>query len=404
MVLALGCEAGQTAPCGGCAQGAVCNPQTGVCEFVASCLPTTPLACGGSSDFCQNGSCQQCPSGTLNCDGVGECECAGSCNGTACQLGNTCQANTPFGCSGTMGFCQNGSCQQCPSGMLNCDGLGECECAGSCSGTICETGNLCQPTAAFACGQNTSFCQNGSCQQCPSGMLNCDGVGDCECGGSCNGSACQSGRPCDPQTAKSCEYFTLYCNAGSCGPCPAGRFNCDGVGDCECQTGCSGASCSTGPGNCDPKQPNTCANAQAYCDINTCRLCPQGIFNCDGVGECECSGTCLGYQCDTSTSCQEWVFNSCGAEGLYCFGNRCMPCSPGLFNCDGTYGCECQNGCNGSACGGGGCSASVAHSCGNSGLYCQGGICTSCPGGSANCDGINNCECFGSCQGALCGS
>jgi len=49
----------------------------------------------------------------------------------------------------------------------------------------------CTPGAANMCnGDKTKYCKSGECAFCPTGYVDCDRTGGCECVGACNGTKC----------------------------------------------------------------------------------------------------------------------------------------------------------------------------------------------------------------------
>lgn len=145
LILALGLTLGAcsdddgTKTCPPCGAGLQCNPQTGNCEAISSCQPTTPNACVESTQYCAGTSCTSCPVGTFNCDGVNDCECTTGCTGTQCTSG-ACSRSTANSCGSQSMYCNTvGACQACSTGAYNCDGLDDCECANGCNGAQCIT-------------------------------------------------------------------------------------------------------------------------------------------------------------------------------------------------------------------------------------------------------------------------
>ena len=88
-------------------------------------------ACGnscGNGASCSSGSCQ-CQSGRQNCDGTfsNGCECTTGCDGSNCKAVG-CNPSTAGACGGSSSYCDNGTCRTCAAGFYNCDGTGGCEC------------------------------------------------------------------------------------------------------------------------------------------------------------------------------------------------------------------------------------------------------------------------------------
>jgi len=227
---------------------------------------------GCSDDNNNNGSkCGTCPAGTTCNEATGQCEQTSSgCPAAGCGANASCRDNT---------VCV------CEAGFVDCNmDLGTagdgCECSGSCSGQSCGTG-ACDPATKGSCGSAASYCDSGTCKTCASGMLNCDGINDCESSGPCTAGACSA------TTKDDCGGIDKYCtSSGACVVCPSGKWNCDGTDDCESSTICVGS--------CDPAVKDSCTGSDEYCDATyTCTTCPSGKYNCDGIDSCESSSECL---------------------------------------------------------------------------------------------------------------
>jgi hypothetical protein len=104
----------------------------------------------------------------------------------------------------------------------------------------------------------------------------------------------------------------------------------------------------TSPATCSAQQANACGGDGAFCSsTGQCKSCEEGLFNCNGLGACECKFGCKNGDC---LMCQSTTAFSCGGSSYFCFEGQCRICAAGRFNCDGKGGCECSNGCNGSKC------------------------------------------------------
>lgn len=204
----------------------------------------------------------------------------------------------------------NGICPPCPAGY-------------SCSAA---TGYRCVSNAAgcpaSGCGANATCRADGVCT-CAPGFVDCDqdlgqttGNG-CECQGGCSGASCAASAMCNPATPNACGHNTVYCADGECSPCAAGSFNCDGISTCERNAPCNVTS------TCSPTQALACGTAQ-YCNGTVCATCPEGLHNCDGVGDCESAAACAGQPPGTDTcdpTCTDaWVVQCVRnpARGNYC--------------------------------------------------------------------------------------
>ena len=175
-------------------------------------------------------------------------------------------------------------------------------CAASCSSGCCTATGSCatgdQPTACGASG--------APCVACGAGQ-------------SCVNHACSGGGQKDARTDSRADS-----KSGSDLP----------AGSCTFEVGCG---------------DNT-----KWCDAGKCVACATGKFNCDGPGQCECDGGCNGTTCTGTKSCDYYDLNVCGGDNTkWCWQNACTSCTSGFFNCNGTKGCECDSaGCNGAACAG----------------------------------------------------
>ena len=154
---------------------------------------------------------------------------------------------------------------------------------------------------------------------------------------------------CGPSTCAS------GCCAGAACVIPPSDAKC-GTGGVACDD-CAARGQSCGPTGCRAQCSfaTGCADSTRYCDFGKCVACPAGRLNCDGPGECECQGTgCAGASCRGVTSCDYYDMPVCGGDtSKWCWQNACTGCSPGGFNCNKTKGCECDSaGCSGSSCAG----------------------------------------------------
>jgi hypothetical protein len=245
----------------------------------------------------------------------------------------------------------------------NCDGLNECDCWSSsptttgnsweakCVDKKCVKDLICDPKKEYHCTTYifynkaalslsdhpltypTYYCnaKTSRCEVCPAGTRNCDGVGDCE---PCANEWCDNNYGTLPATSKcaecrgggesypdgsgnwitvppipfECGDATKYCSSSydKCYDCPSGNFNCDGMTGCTCTTKCIGTTCD--PNECDPNTAFSCPAATSkskYCGVGSggyeCKSCPSGTSNCDGLGDCECTGSyginCAGTTC-----------------------------------------------------------------------------------------------------------
>ncbi len=304
-------------------------------------------ACSSTSDDVQ-GCDPACAAGMICNLATKTCEPqGGTCNPPCAAANSTCSAAAVCVCTG--GY------SDCNTDIGAGAGGDGCECNGACNGTQCGGGPPpCQPTIVKACGDATNYCDGTTCVPCPAGKYNCDGLQDCEADIECGSEGCET------MGDNTCASQNQFCDdqTGACTPCPAATFNCDRFGgDCECTTGCDGNSCT--------QQCTTttgCADSGLFCDGGQCKPCATGRFNCDNIGGCECdSNGCDGTKCKGERTCDYLDTNNpCGDPELWCYENVCQKCSDlnndgvvDYFNCNGTKGCECdKDGCNGQLCAG----------------------------------------------------
>jgi hypothetical protein len=248
--LGLACSDDAQSGCPPCGAGTFCNGATGRCEAIqrdgsvpsgdsgASCKTTIVNACGDSQRYCSpRGICDDCPTGSWNCDGTNNCEASQDCAANGCDLlgSKTC------GSSGK--YCDAQSqCQACATGTQNCDlAGGTCECTSGCDGASCKK----ECDGKSGCGDVTKFCEIGVCKPCPTGKFNCNSADGCECEGGCDGAKCKGSQSCDFSDADVCGGDTSqWCSSNACTACSTGFFNCNKTKGCECdKAGCSGSAC-----------------------------------------------------------------------------------------------------------------------------------------------------------------
>jgi hypothetical protein len=308
------CNTECTGVCGACSAAKKGGGFDGNCGFVA---PNTD-----PDDEC---------SGTLVCNGTGECKKVDgdSCgNGSECLTGNCvdgvccnaacggpCEACSAAKTGGADGICgpipafanPDG---ECVSGQA-CDGHGTCKdldgqgCVGpgECISTYCTDGVCCDNGCAGTCqacsaalkgGGADGECGNvapyGADPACGANEV-CDGAGTCRkndgivCGGAgeCVSGNCIDGVCCDDPCSDTC----LACTAaktggvnGQCGfvtansdpdtDCPLGTQACDGAGACrEVPGGVCSLSGDCISGNCSPNDGVCCSQACT----GTCMAC-----------------------------------------------------------------------------------------------------------------------------------
>ena len=235
-----------------------------------TCDPQAADACSGTSQYCKTTSCVTCASG-FNCDGIGSngCECPEGCEGTSCATKpppEQCQPSQAFACGTGNYYCNGGRCTACPSGGYNCDGTYHCECTSPCDGQSCGAPSECDTSTPRSCPSTDEFCSAGKCTACPAGSFNCDGTFHCECTTACDGTSCTTTQGCSESTVGSCGGQSSYCNGGRCEICPTGMKNCDGTFQCECTGDCTGQQCAGPPQPTCAPQPEVCNGRDDNCN------------------------------------------------------------------------------------------------------------------------------------------
>jgi hypothetical protein len=417
------CDSACTGTCKSCNTASA----PGLCSLVAAggapriptdCPASPATSCGldGTCDgrgscrsysigtVCQPGTCDGVAvSGTLVCDGTGDCtsgpslicapfNCDTTTNScfTTCASDADCAANTK---------CVAGSCGHRPIGGA-CTGAGQCA-SGFCADNICcnstcsgpcvscnQSGRLgtCEPTALGApdphkvcattaratCGQTGSCDGIGGCAKyaaetvclpptCSGNRVNtagtCNGLGTCRAQGvqECGTYQCTSGA-CINHCASDADCVTGHtCVNGSCGPKSLGQ-PCSAGGECAsnfcvdgvcCNSACTGAchSCalSTSLGTC-ASSPAGGADPHKTCTDQHASACATD-GTCDGAGSCHKYPT--GTVC-AAESCAIGIYTPssiCDANGN-CKAPEAFACNP--YVCDGT---RCFTGCaDNSAC------------------------------------------------------
>lgn len=104
---------------------------------------------------------------------------------------------------------------------------------------------------------------------------------------------------------------------------------------------------------CDYDDTDVCGgNSGLWCGSGACVACAENMFNCDGTRGCECADGCDGNACLPQNDCVGGVAGECGSDDRWCFTGhpsgtpQCRECSDGFLNCDGVDGCEhtCESG------------------------------------------------------------
>ncbi len=293
------------------------------------------LACSENSN-----NAPTCPAGYAP-DALGRC-CTpqGSCLGaTPCGANTTQQAGGGCSCIAPFADC---------NGNIGLPGGDGCECNGQCSGGQCNA-SICDPATKSACGSQASFCEAISlrCTSCPAGKHDCDGLGTNGCesdDASCGGGAGQ----CSATAANACPSHEQYCDSSqlTCQPCPSGMHNCDGLGPCESTKDCAPSGCEA---SCqeenqiycvrDPARNNLCTPCleDAHCRANPSSRGPfcdtaKNLCYCktaaDCAGDrrgsiCKEAGSVKSCSCDDDIDCKVPEYTKCSPT---VFGNCIKPC------------------------------------------------------------------------------
>ncbi len=121
---------------------------------------------------------------------------------------------------------------------------------------------------------------------------------------------------CSSSTKGACGDKGQFCKAGTCSKCPAKKYNCDGVGDCESSTACGAISkcdkaCTDAQeSHCvkNPAQKNRCEECltDKHCSINprsngpfcdTSNLAGTGFNFCICKSASDCAKSTVGKVC-----------------------------------------------------------------------------------------------------------
>ena len=209
------------------------------------------------------------------------------------------------------------SCLSCAAGTGDCNHITD---------DGCEVDTLTDPNHCGRCdkacpgvGQQRGLCVHGVCSTCPSGRLDCNGIGD---------DGCETKVSSDPQ------------NCGVCGMvCPAVRNGVAGCIDSNCTIGY----CNQGFEDCDGNpldgcetdtrtDPNNCGGCSVPCGmlLHTLPACASGMCkvsnNCEpGYADCnnDSKDGCEIAQLTDAKNCGGCT-NSCGS-GQSCVNGKCLP-------------------------------------------------------------------------------
>ena len=368
------CHAGQATVCddGNPCTNDLCDPQTGVCQFLVT---TTPCDDGNActlGDVCMGGGCQpgvdkNCADGTP-CTADGCDTMSGACihiaSAGSCDDGSACTVND---------VCADGACL--PGAATDCDDLNACTddaCAAltGCTHTVnsqpCSVGDACE----------LAQCQNGQCVT--------TGVKGCDDGNPCTTGTCVAAIGC---------VFTAVGDGQVCSQATV----------CVGQRTCAQGKCATGA-KIDCSDGNSCTDD--HCDP----IWVQGCYWLPNAGPCEDGDLCTGQDFCSNGKCLPGTVS--GAGTICDDGNACTDDS-----CGPTTGCT--HVANGAACDDGN-ACTIFEQCA-SGL-CQGGALATCEDGNSctldvcqpttgacswlartgSCDDLNPCTIGEVCVGALC--
>jgi hypothetical protein len=384
----------------------------GTAALTLSCTGECPPAAVCGPDHC----------GEVVCNGAAV-NCGGCPPGATCSADNLCVPSDTPSCAGFCGA-DAASLDGCFCDVA-CFGFGDC-CADICAacGEIftaeCEAfetcgDGLCDPAAGENCVSCGADCGCGDTADCVQGecveAVGCAGYcGDespdgCFCDASCFG----FGDCCADICAVCSADLSAECAAGTCGDgvcSPGGDENCETCDqDCACA---DGTACVAG--QCQPLNPNSCANQCGLGDVGNC-FCDASCF---GFGDC-CADVCAActgdfeVECALQQSCGNGVcepgsFEDCTTCAPDCVCGPNLTCVDGLclaaVGCIGSCGEESPDGCFcDSECFGFGdccdnicdaCASSLAAECG--GANCGDGVCDAAAGES--CDTcVGDCAC-----------
>ena len=332
---------------------------------------------GQSPDF-QKGVCR--PVCTKNCYGHGTCTPLppGSCPASTCK----CEPgfNPTLSCSTCKSNNFGKNCTECPavtSTGKTCSGHGECDGAGTTSGTgacTCETGFAPEVGSGKECSTCVSTNFGPTCQSCPSVSKDnkvCSGHGLCDGAGTLSGTGkctCNTGF----DVTDNCENCLKLHWGSKCSLCP-------GV----VSPGTSGAVACSGHGACSGDGTKQKGDGKCTCkygwELEDCSqlYCPKGCLHGTCVTDdnlnprCECehgwhSETCSVPQCPTPLApgvpgcvhgnCSTTQLEHCDCEPGW-GDSRCSTpictqgCIIGKGECVAPQDCKCAKGYSGPDCG-----------------------------------------------------
>lgn len=171
----------------GGSSGAGGTPTNGCCTPAATpgCTDSTVQSCVcGLDKFCCNTAWNEICVQEVDALSCGTCGAAGagggggtggSTGGAGGSGGSTaaCTGTTAFECGDTGHYCAFSTCYACVAGTQNCNGIGGCECSGTCSGSQCST--------CVDSGKEPNETPTAAASACPTVLCNindCNGAGD----------------------------------------------------------------------------------------------------------------------------------------------------------------------------------------------------------------------------------
>ncbi|MEW5852172.1 MAG: hypothetical protein AB2A00_25510 [Myxococcota bacterium] len=298
------------------------------CDGAGACLRTDGQACSVDGD-CLSGACAD-----------GYC-CNNACNGT-------CEACNVAGSEGVCSLVASGRTDGACSGTLVCDGTGNClgvvgrACTldGDCITGNCVDGYCCTNACSGTCQACNLAGAEGTCSNVPSGggdgtcvgALACDGNGACvsengqacSVGGDCLSGNCVDGVCCNTACTGTCLACNVAGSVGTCANVPANQQDntcnlasqaCDGAGHCRTLNGqaCGlGSECLSG--NC---VDGVCCNAACTGTCQACSAAKKGS-GADGVCGNISNATDPDNECPSTVTC-----NGAGACGYFGNGTAC---------------------------------------------------------------------------------
>ena len=369
------------------------------------CLDSNACA---QDKHCSSGSCQGAPvlCGDGNpctadsCDPVKGCVFtlkSGPCSdGNACTTGDVCKEGVCGGiggidcndwnpCTSDMCLAEAGCVHQILAG-LPCD-----------DGSACTLGDACQADTAACVGGKTIACFDGNectqdtcdaklgCQFPPTGGF-CDDDDPCTTWDLCKAGKCAPGKPFDcsdgnPCTDDACDSGVKCVHSANAAPCDDGDA-------CTSGDGCDAKACKGQPSNlCNDNNPCTtdsCSSATGMCShaVLTGLVCDDGN-PCSAADACDKTGVCKG----TGDPCND--SNACTSDA--CDPIQAGKCLHTAVSCDDGLPCTTDS-CNPLS----GCthSPSVGAACSDGNVCTSGDACvsaTSCQGKLIACNDNNPC-------------